>query len=180
MHSPPGAMVIVQFIVSEERAKGCVSFKQAGLAWADKDDTVSAAVAINMFKKWFRIFPPWSVGRCLARETSDRVVELFQIDVAAARNAVRTAALHPPLSSDCRLFASAEYCDASGAGCPSALVLRTLCPVRISVSSSLLTATMNQKSSLREVPQFVSAVLTANTMAHFVIHGPVNTSRRRL
>src|ERR1017187_1796224 len=51
---------------------------------------------------------------------------------------------------------------ASGAGCPSALVLRALCPVRISVSSSLLTATMNQKSSLREVPQFVSWVLTGN------------------
>src|SRR5665213_3725474 len=49
--------------------------------------------------------------------------------------------------------------DASGAGCPSALVLRALCPVRISVSSSLLTATMNQKSSLREVLQFVSGVL---------------------
>ena len=35
---------------------------------------------------------------------------------------------------------------------------------RISVSSSLLAATMNQKSSLREVPQFVSGVLTANTL----------------
>src|SRR6267143_1566665 len=55
--------------------------------------------------------------------------------------------------------------DASGAGCPSALVLRALCPVRISVSSSLLTATMNQKSSLREVPQFVSWVLTANNVS---------------
>jgi hypothetical protein len=31
-----------------------------------------------------------------------------------------------------------------------------------SVSSSLLAATMNQKSSLRKVPQFVSGVLTAN------------------
>src|ERR1700742_3383816 len=52
--------------------------------------------------------------------------------------------------------------DASGAGCPSVLVLPALCPVRISASSSLLTATMNQKSSLREDPQFVSGVLTAN------------------
>jgi hypothetical protein len=31
-----------------------------------------------------------------------------------------------------------------------------LCPARISGSSSLLAATMNQKFSLREVPQFVS------------------------
>jgi hypothetical protein len=36
-------------------------------------------------------------------------------------------------------------------------------PVRISVSSSLLAATMNQKASLREDPQFVSQVLTGNT-----------------
>ena len=35
-------------------------------------------------------------------------------------------------------------------------------PTRISVSSSLLTATMNQKSSLREDLQFVSWVLTGN------------------
>src|SRR5271166_2260457 len=49
------------------------------------------------------------------------------------------------------------------AECPSALVLPALCPARISVSSSLLAATMNQKSSLREVPQFVSGVLTGNT-----------------
>ena len=33
---------------------------------------------------------------------------------------------------------------------------------RISVSSSLLAATMNQKSSLREDPQFVSWVLTGD------------------
>jgi DNA invertase Pin-like site-specific DNA recombinase len=37
-----------------------------------------------------------------------------------------------------------------------------LWPARISASSSLLTATMNQKSSFREVPQFVSSALTAN------------------
>ena len=43
----------------------------------------------------------------------------------------------------------------SDAGCSSALVLPQLYPARISVSSSLLTATMNQKSSLREDPQFV-------------------------
>ena len=54
--------------------------------------------------------------------------------------------------------------DASGAECPSVLVLRALCPVRISVSSSLLAAPMNQKSSLREVPQFVSGVLTGNNL----------------
>src|SRR5277367_2364797 len=50
----------------------------------------------------------------------------------------------------------------SDAECPSALVLPALCPARISVSSSLLAATMNQKSSLRKVPQFVSGVLTGN------------------
>jgi hypothetical protein len=38
-----------------------------------------------------------------------------------------------------------------------------LWPARISASSSLLTATMNQKSSFREVPQFVSRALTANS-----------------
>src|SRR5277367_1731857 len=51
----------------------------------------------------------------------------------------------------------------SDAECPSALVLPALCPARISVSSSLLAATMNQKSSLREVHQFVSGVLTGNS-----------------
>jgi hypothetical protein len=35
-------------------------------------------------------------------------------------------------------------------------------PARISASSSLLAATMNQKSSLREVSQLVSWVLTGN------------------
>jgi hypothetical protein len=44
----------------------------------------------------------------------------------------------------------------------STLALPALYPARISVSSSLLAATMNQKSSFREVPQFVSQVLTAN------------------
>ena len=53
--------------------------------------------------------------------------------------------------------------DASDAECPSALVLPALYPARISVSSSLLAATMNQKSSLREDPQLVSLVLTGNT-----------------
>jgi hypothetical protein len=38
-----------------------------------------------------------------------------------------------------------------------------LCPVRISASYSLLAATMNQKSSLREVPQVVSGALTADS-----------------
>ena len=42
------------------------------------------------------------------------------------------------------------------------IVLRALYPARISVSSSLLAATMNQKSSLREDPQLVSGVLTGN------------------
>src|SRR4029453_3443683 len=51
----------------------------------------------------------------------------------------------------------------SDAECPSELVLPALYPGRISVSSSPLAATMNQKSFLREDPQFVSGVLTGNT-----------------
>jgi hypothetical protein len=51
---------------------------------------------------------------------------------------------------------------ASGAGCSSEPVLPALYPALISVSSSLLAATMNQKSSLREDPQFVSWTLTGN------------------
>lgn len=47
----------------------------------------------------------------------------------------------------------------SDAECPSALVLPAIYPARISVSSSLLAATMNQNSSLREDPQFVPMVL---------------------
>src|SRR6476619_1399257 len=65
----------------------------------------------------------------------------------------------------------------SDAGCPSALVLPALCPARISVSSSLLAATMNQKSSLREVPQFVSGGLTADTPFSFVV--PISLDRRQ-
>ncbi len=52
----------------------------------------------------------------------------------------------------------------SAAECPLELVLPVLCPVRVSVSSSLLVATMNQKSSLRKILQFVSQALTANTL----------------
>jgi hypothetical protein len=51
---------------------------------------------------------------------------------------------------------------ASGAGCSSEPVLPALYPALISVSSSLLAATMNQKSSLREDPRFVSWTLTGN------------------
>src|SRR3954454_23083228 len=46
----------------------------------------------------------------------------------------------------------------------SAPALPVLYPARISVSSSLLAATMNQKSSLPEVPQLVSQVLTGDTL----------------
>ena len=49
-----------------------------------------------------------------------------------------------------------------GAGCSSEPVLPALYPALISVSSSLLAATMNQKSSLREDPRFVSWTLTGN------------------
>ena len=68
-------------------------------------------------------------------------------------------------SSTMRIFSSADIVDASGAGCPSALVPRALCLVRDFLPFHLcfLAATMNQKSSLREVPQFVSRVLTANS-----------------
>src|SRR6516162_9140335 len=51
---------------------------------------------------------------------------------------------------------------ASGAESSSVPVPPALSPARISASSSLLAATMNQKSSLREVPHFVSGVLTGN------------------
>ncbi|WP_420888163.1 IS66 family insertion sequence element accessory protein TnpB [Bradyrhizobium elkanii] len=47
----------------------------------------------------------------------------------------------------------------------NAAQLSALCPVRISASSSLLVATMNQKSSLRKIPLFVSQALTANSLA---------------
>src|SRR5471030_2091501 len=67
------------------------------------------------------------------------------------------------LPARCGFSPPPSTADESGAECPSALVLPALCPARISVSSSLLTATMNQKSSLREVPQFVSWVLTGNS-----------------
>src|ERR1700691_3957501 len=67
------------------------------------------------------------------------------------------------LPARCGFSPPPSTADESGAECPSALVLPALCPVRISVSSSLLAATMNQKSSLREVPQFVSWLLTGNT-----------------
>src|ERR1700689_301864 len=67
------------------------------------------------------------------------------------------------LPAQCGSSLRPSTADASDAECPSALVLPALYPVRISVSSSLLAATMNQKSSLREVPQFVSWLLTGNT-----------------
>src|ERR1700683_5324632 len=67
------------------------------------------------------------------------------------------------LPARCGFSPPPSTADEAGAECPSALVLPALCPVRISVSSSLLAATMNQKSSLREVPQFVSWLLTGNT-----------------
>src|SRR5450755_3567428 len=62
----------------------------------------------------------------------------------------------PVLPAQCGSSLQPSTADASDAECPSALVLPALYPVRISVSSSLLAATMNQKSSLREDPQFVS------------------------
>ncbi|MET4374673.1 hypothetical protein ABIA99_007403, partial [Bradyrhizobium sp. LB12.1] len=49
-----------------------------------------------------------------------------------------------------------------------------------SVSSSLLAATMNQKSSLREVPQFVSRVLTANSHLPQAIAGAAALSFRNV
>src|SRR6202140_3088915 len=66
------------------------------------------------------------------------------------------------LPAQCGSSLQPSTADASDAECPSALVLPALYPARISVSSSLLAATMNQKSSLREDPQFVSGVLTGN------------------
>jgi transposase len=63
-----------------------------------------------------------------------------------------TAAQCTSCSRDCRLV----WPRMSFRTCSGAL------SARISVSFALLTATMNQKSSLREVPQLVSHVLTAN------------------
>jgi hypothetical protein len=56
-----------------------------------------------------------------------------------------------------------RHAELGGVEDDSALVLPAHYPARISVSSSLLVATMNQKSSLREVLEFVSWVLTGNT-----------------
>src|SRR6202167_217299 len=67
------------------------------------------------------------------------------------------------LPARCGFSPPPSTADESGAECPLALVLPALCPVRISLSSSLLAATMNQKSSLREVPRSVSWLLTGNT-----------------
>jgi hypothetical protein len=63
-----------------------------------------------------------------------------------------------PLQHDMDLFLYRIMPALFGAECPSILFLPALCPTRISASSSLLTATMNQKSSIREVPQSVSQV----------------------
>src|SRR5215211_5087657 len=66
------------------------------------------------------------------------------------------------LPVQCGSFLQPSTAGVSDAECSSELVLPELCPARISVSSSLLAATMNQKSSLREDPNFVSWALTAN------------------
>ena len=65
-------------------------------------------------------------------------------------------------SSTMRIFSSLSTAGGSDAECPPALVLPAHYPARISASSSLLAATMNQKSSLREVPRFVSWAMTGN------------------
>ena len=61
----------------------------------------------------------------------------------------------PPLSTTRRVWRRMSFSTCSAGS------------VRISVSSSLLTATMNRKSSLREVPQCVSGVLTANNSGRY-------------
>src|SRR6204780_2175348 len=78
------------------------------------------------------------------------------------------------LPARCGFSPPPSTADESGAECPSALALPALCPVRISVSSSLLAATMNQKSSLREVPQFVSWLLTGNSPRQDFVSDLVN------
>jgi hypothetical protein len=79
-----------------------------------------------------------------------------------------------------RIFSSADA-GGSDAECPSALALPALCWARISVSSSLLAATMNQKSSLPEVPQLVSQVLTGNNqpLALIEMRRQITTLRSR-
>src|SRR5215217_3576988 len=69
------------------------------------------------------------------------------------------------LPVQCGSFLQPSTAGVSDAECSSELVLPELFPARISVSSSLLAATMNQKSSLREDPNFVSWALTANSRA---------------
>jgi hypothetical protein len=63
-----------------------------------------------------------------------------------------------------RIFSSAEYCRRVRAECPLALVLPALYPARISASSSLLAATMNQKSSVPQVASFVSQALKRDNL----------------
>jgi hypothetical protein len=79
--------------------------------------------------------------------------------LVTANNSIRRAAL----PARCGSSLQPSTAGGSDAECPSALVLPALYPARISASSSLLAATMNQKSSLREDPQFVSWLLTGNT-----------------
>src|SRR4029077_12783996 len=74
----------------------------------------------------------------------------------------RCSPLRAVLPAQCVSSLPPNTAGGSDGGCPSPLVLPALYPARISASSSLLAATMNQKSSLREVPQLVSWVLTGN------------------
>src|ERR1700747_805915 len=60
------------------------------------------------------------------------------------------------LPAQCGSSLQPSTADVSDAECPSLPVPPALYPARISVSSSLLAATMNQKSSFREDPHFVS------------------------
>jgi len=82
--------------------------------------------------------------------------------------------------SRCGLSLPPNTAVGSGAEYPSTLVLPALCPVQTSVSSSLLAATMDQESSLREVTQFVSKLLTGTLLNSCRAGGWTTRSRENL
>lgn len=72
--------------------------------------------------------------------------------IASERTARRYSPRHADLPAQCGSSPPQSIADAFGVGCPSALILQALCPVRISASSELLTATMNRN------PPFVKSL----------------------
>src|SRR6201984_3477340 len=73
-----------------------------------------------------------------------------------AGTAPRCSPRRAVLPAQCGSSLPQSTADVSDAACPSLPVPPAFYPARISVSSSLLAATMNQKSSFHEDPHFVS------------------------